>query len=125
MLSTEIERLVQIGETKASQIEEWKQKYFQLEQIVYQLQHYEEESKKLAELLEIKRKELEECRGKLSTSERELFEVSRSRTDLENKLALISSELERLTMNLGDRKKTIETQQTKISQLELIISELR
>jgi len=55
-LSTEIERLVQIGESKAGQIEEWKQKYFQLEQIYYQLQHFEEESKRLSELLEIKRK---------------------------------------------------------------------
>lgn len=54
-----------------------------------------------------------------------MYEVSRTRNDLENKVALFTSEIERLNLNLNDRKRTIETQQTKISQLEQIIGELR
>lgn len=51
--------------------------------------------------------------------------MNAQRSELENKVAILSTEIQRLLGIINDRNKTIETHKTTTTQLELRITELR
>jgi len=123
LLTTEIERLSDININRANQIEEWKKRALQLESQLTSLNSVDEDNRRLREFLDQTKRERDESRQSIIKLERENYDLKNNRTELENKVAILSTEITRLNNIINDRGRQIESHRNSISKYETQLTE--
>lgn len=111
-LVEEIRNLNNTLRLKSEEVESLRSQYKQVEVRIYEINTLTQENKRLAEIISVKTREIEELRIRLSQQEGKVLQIK----DYEGKIALLSTELERLraaysqrTAELDDVRKTSRT----------------
>jgi chromosome segregation ATPase len=125
MLAGEIERLNAKNRKKNEENEDLHEQIKRLEQAVADLQPLEGDNRRLDEQLVTKNDEVELWKRRFEEQEDEANKAKSAREGLENRLALLSSEIERMNIKVRNYQKTIEDQTLRIQELEQENNELR
>ena len=120
MLSSEVERLNNMTRTYREEIEGWKQRYSKLEVTIREKGQYEYEVTRIRDILLMKEREIEDWRkryNELGSSLRETI----GKEEYENKIGMLSSEVERLNNLTRTLREEIEAGNQRFGQFQTTI----
>lgn len=124
LLTTEIERWQGLFNTKSSEYDELVAKLNELQLVIQRQSAWEIEIKNLNVLIESKNNELQEERNRVARLEEELVRLSGFKSkyeETENKLVLLTSEIERWRGMYTSKQSDFEDLQRQLAELQLVI----